>query len=228
MRPSTITPIGSRSPISAAANYKAGREGPIILIGHSLGADAVMEMADYLGKRGVPVALVVPFDGTGFVCGVGECRARAQLDAALFHGARTGLPRLVDQCRSALRSEYRSSQHRQVAAAACARDCRSAGHCRLAPHASRADRRRQDRCAASRTPVLCRRGGQAGERASRQPRQPRLTTKTGDGVATAPAKPVAETGTPVIADGREKTRGRNRQARDRSALGETSRIVAIV
>lgn len=50
---------------SAAANYKAGKEGPIILIGHSLGADAVMAMAAYLGRRGVPVALVVPFDGTG-------------------------------------------------------------------------------------------------------------------------------------------------------------------
>jgi alpha-beta hydrolase superfamily lysophospholipase len=47
-----------------AANYKSGKEGPIILIGHSLGADAVMEMADYLGDKGVPVALVVPFDGT--------------------------------------------------------------------------------------------------------------------------------------------------------------------
>ena len=49
---------------SAAAAYKAGKEGPIILIGHSLGADAVMEMAAYLGQKGVPVALVVPFDGT--------------------------------------------------------------------------------------------------------------------------------------------------------------------
>jgi hypothetical protein len=49
---------------AAAANYKAGKEGPIILIGHSLGADAVMEMAAYLGAKGVPVALVVPFDGT--------------------------------------------------------------------------------------------------------------------------------------------------------------------
>ena len=48
----------------AATDYKAGREGPIILIGHSLGADAVMEMAAYLGRKGVPVALVVPFDGT--------------------------------------------------------------------------------------------------------------------------------------------------------------------
>jgi alpha-beta hydrolase superfamily lysophospholipase len=48
----------------AATKYKAGSEGPIILIGHSLGADAVMEMAGYLGAKGVPVALVVPFDGT--------------------------------------------------------------------------------------------------------------------------------------------------------------------
>lgn len=48
----------------AAMNYKAGKEGPIILIGHSLGADAVMEMADYLGDKRVPVALVVPFDAT--------------------------------------------------------------------------------------------------------------------------------------------------------------------
>jgi thioesterase superfamily protein len=47
-----------------AANYKSGKEGPIILVGHSLGADAVMEMADYLGDKGVPIALVVPFDGT--------------------------------------------------------------------------------------------------------------------------------------------------------------------
>jgi pimeloyl-ACP methyl ester carboxylesterase len=48
----------------AAARYKAGTEGPIIIIGHSLGADAAMEMAEYLGRKGVPVALVVPFDGT--------------------------------------------------------------------------------------------------------------------------------------------------------------------
>jgi hypothetical protein len=46
----------------AAAAYHAGREGPIIIIGHSLGADAVMEMSAYLGRKGVPVALAVPFD----------------------------------------------------------------------------------------------------------------------------------------------------------------------
>jgi hypothetical protein len=48
-----------------AAKYKAGKHGPIILVGHSLGADAVMFMGEYLGKKGVPVALLVPFDGTG-------------------------------------------------------------------------------------------------------------------------------------------------------------------
>lgn len=48
-----------------AARYKAGNRGAIILVGHSLGADAVMFMGEYLGKKGVPVALIVPFDGTG-------------------------------------------------------------------------------------------------------------------------------------------------------------------
>src|SRR3984893_10399018 len=32
----------------AASNYKVRKEDPIILIGHSLGADAVMQMAAYL------------------------------------------------------------------------------------------------------------------------------------------------------------------------------------
>ncbi|HWV41268.1 thioesterase domain-containing protein [Pseudorhodoplanes sp.] len=48
-----------------AVQYKARQHGPVVLVGHSLGADAVMYMAEYLGKKGVPVALVVPFDGTG-------------------------------------------------------------------------------------------------------------------------------------------------------------------
>jgi pimeloyl-ACP methyl ester carboxylesterase len=45
--------------------YRAGDHGPYILVGHSLGADAVMTMAQQLNRSGVPVALVVPFDGTG-------------------------------------------------------------------------------------------------------------------------------------------------------------------
>jgi len=44
--------------------YRAGDRGPYILVGHSLGADAVMLMARQLNAQGVPVALVVPFDGT--------------------------------------------------------------------------------------------------------------------------------------------------------------------
>jgi hypothetical protein len=47
-----------------AANYKAGRRGPIVLVGHSFGADAVIFIAESLGQMGVPVALVIPFDGT--------------------------------------------------------------------------------------------------------------------------------------------------------------------
>jgi hypothetical protein len=47
-----------------AAKYRAGDRGPYILIGHSLGADAVMTMAQSLNTMGVPVALVIPFDGT--------------------------------------------------------------------------------------------------------------------------------------------------------------------
>ena len=47
------------------AKYRAGDHGPYILVGHSLGADAVMTMAQDLNSRGVPVALVVPVDGTG-------------------------------------------------------------------------------------------------------------------------------------------------------------------
>ena len=44
--------------------YRGGDHGPYILVGHSLGADAVMLMAQQLDAQGVPVALVVPLDGT--------------------------------------------------------------------------------------------------------------------------------------------------------------------
>ena len=117
---------------SAAANYKAGKEGPIILIGHSLGADAVMTMAAYLGRRGVPVALVVPFDGTASFAASSNVARVLNLSQHYWMSRGPGLPRLADQCRFAERSEYRPSQHRQVAAAARARDRRSARHCRLA------------------------------------------------------------------------------------------------
>jgi hypothetical protein len=44
--------------------YNSGDHGPIVLIGHSLGADAVVEVADALARYNIPVALLVLFDGT--------------------------------------------------------------------------------------------------------------------------------------------------------------------
>ena len=46
---------------SAAAKWRSGVHGPIIIIGHSLGADAAILMAQRLGDSGVPVALLVAF-----------------------------------------------------------------------------------------------------------------------------------------------------------------------
>jgi hypothetical protein len=46
------------------AEYKTNKSFlPIIIIGHSLGADAAVVMANWLGRNGVPVRLVVCFDG---------------------------------------------------------------------------------------------------------------------------------------------------------------------
>lgn len=45
-------------------SYNGGDRGPIVLIGHSLGADAVVEVADGLARYNIPVALMVLFDGT--------------------------------------------------------------------------------------------------------------------------------------------------------------------
>ena len=44
--------------------YTAGDHDPIILIGHSLGADVLVTMAATLDQSNIPVALIVLFDGT--------------------------------------------------------------------------------------------------------------------------------------------------------------------
>jgi hypothetical protein len=44
--------------------YNAGDHGAVVLIGHSLGADAIVEVADALARYNIPVALMVLFDGT--------------------------------------------------------------------------------------------------------------------------------------------------------------------
>jgi pimeloyl-ACP methyl ester carboxylesterase len=46
---------------SAAEKWRGGAHGPIVIIGHSLGADAAILMASKLGESGVPVALLVTF-----------------------------------------------------------------------------------------------------------------------------------------------------------------------
>ena len=46
---------------SAIAKWRGGAHGPIIIIGHSLGADAAITMAQRLGNAQVPVALLVTF-----------------------------------------------------------------------------------------------------------------------------------------------------------------------
>lgn len=47
-----------------ASNYRTDKSlAPVVIIGHSLGADAAIDMANFLVARGVPVRLVVAFDG---------------------------------------------------------------------------------------------------------------------------------------------------------------------
>lgn len=46
----------------AIADYKSGRTKTIILVGHSMGGDAVINMVEALGNAGVPVALAVTLD----------------------------------------------------------------------------------------------------------------------------------------------------------------------
>jgi hypothetical protein len=44
--------------------FNAGDHGPIVLIGHSLGADAIVDLANALARYNIPIALLVLFDGT--------------------------------------------------------------------------------------------------------------------------------------------------------------------
>jgi hypothetical protein len=44
--------------------YTGGDHGPVILVGHSLGADAIVDVADAAARYNVPIALLVLFDGT--------------------------------------------------------------------------------------------------------------------------------------------------------------------
>jgi thioesterase domain-containing protein len=48
--------------IVAAYRQDRGHTAPVILMGHSFGADATLEIAGVLADKGVPVALIVNFD----------------------------------------------------------------------------------------------------------------------------------------------------------------------
>jgi hypothetical protein len=56
----------------AAAEYKSGRIGTIILVGHSSGATAVTEMATRLSQLGVPVKLAIGLDPTSHETATGN------------------------------------------------------------------------------------------------------------------------------------------------------------
>jgi len=73
-----------------AARYSAGDRGPIILIGHSLGADAVMTMAQSLDRVGIPVALVVPFDGTESFAAPKNVACALNITQSTFNYVRSG------------------------------------------------------------------------------------------------------------------------------------------
>lgn len=47
-----------------ASEYKSGQTRPIVLIGHSAGASAVVSLVEALGHAGVPVALAVSLDNS--------------------------------------------------------------------------------------------------------------------------------------------------------------------
>jgi alpha-beta hydrolase superfamily lysophospholipase len=181
---------------SAAANYKAGKEGPIILIGHSLGADAVMEMASYLGKRGVPVALVVPFDGTASFPASSNVARVLNLSQHYwmsrgpgFHGSLINVDLRSDPNIDHLNIDKSPRLHARV----------------IAEILSIVGARREGpTIAAKPVPASLKTGAIGGEPAKRETVAPvaaptKSGEKTGDGAATGAVKPVAQSGTPVIA-----------------------------
>ena len=201
----------------AAAKYKAGTEGPIILIGHSLGADAVMEMADYLGEKSVPVALVVPFDGTqSFSASANVARVLnlTQRDYAYmrrgpgFHGSLLNVDLSSDRNIDHLNIDKSPRLHARVINEVLAI---VGGHRAAAPSGSALTG------VSAHTPSGTEGGtkaGPAGDDAVRPdatpaaPTVPATPTKTGDksgdksgdGAMSAMAmKPVADNGTPIIA-----------------------------
>jgi len=79
---------------TAAAKWRAGARGPVIVIGHSLGADAAFLMARRLNDASVPVALLVtfsPVDNGTVPANVSRAVNYFQSNSA-WHGRATGGP----------------------------------------------------------------------------------------------------------------------------------------
>ncbi len=180
---------------SAAANYKAGKEGPIILIGHSLGADAVMEMAAYLGRRGVPVALVVPFDGTASFAASSNVARVLNLSQHYwmsrgpgFHGSLINVDLRGDPNIDHLNIDKSPRLHARVIAEVLGI---------VGSH-----RMEEPTVAAKPVPAGLKTGaiGSGSEAIKPEAGQPvAAPAKTGEMTGDGAAKPVAESGTPIIA-----------------------------
>jgi hypothetical protein len=129
----------------AAAAYRAGKEGPIIIVGHSLGADAVMQMSAYLGRKGVPVALAVPFDARGSYATSSNVGRLLNLThagygymsrGAGFHGSLSNMDVSRDRNIDHLNIDKSARLHTQVLAAILEVVGNGGGNQRLAPTAN--------------------------------------------------------------------------------------------
>ena len=129
----------------AAAAYRAGKEGPIIIVGHSLGADAVMQMSAYLGRKGVPVALAVPFDARGSYATSSNVGRLLNLThagygymsrGAGFHGSLSNVDVSSDRNIDHLNIDKSARLHTQVLAAILEVVGNGGGNQRLAPTAN--------------------------------------------------------------------------------------------
>ena len=79
---------------TAIAKWRGGARGPIVIIGHSLGADSAIVMAQRLGNAQVPVALLVtfsPVDSAPVPANVGRAVNYFQSNSA-WHGQITRGP----------------------------------------------------------------------------------------------------------------------------------------